>query len=75
MDSFIRHIKHIIHVGGADVLALGSDFDGIPTNPALPHAGKLPDLFDAMEHSGILPSVIEKIQGENALRMLKEVLK
>ena len=75
MDSFIRHIKHIIHVGGADVLALGSDFDGIPTNPVLPHAGKLPDLFDAMEHSGILPSVIDKIQGENALRMLKEVLK
>ncbi len=75
MDSFIRHIKHIIQVGGTEVLALGSDFDGIDTNPAMPHAGALPQLFDAMAASGITPSVIDKVKGDNALRMLKEVLR
>ncbi len=74
-DSFIRHIHHIIHVGGEDVLALGSDFDGIDTNPVMPHAGALPQLFEAMERSGIQASVLEKIKGQNALRVMKEVLR
>ncbi len=75
MDSFIRHIHHIINVGGEEVLALGSDFDGIDTNPVLPHVGSLPNLFEAMEKSGIRPSLIEKIKGQNALSMMKEVLR
>jgi len=75
LESFIKHIKHIIQVGGEEVLALGSDFDGIGTNPAMPHAGKLGDLFEAMADSGIAPSVIDKMQRDNALRMMKEVLK
>lgn len=75
LESFIRHINHILHVGGSDVLALGSDFDGIKTNPALPHAGALEQLFDLMVRSGIPTSVVDKIQGENALRMMKEVMR
>lgn len=75
MESFIRHVKHIIRVGGEGVLALGSDFDGIDTNPVLRHMGELSGLFDAMQQSGIAPSVIDKIKGENALCMMKEVLR
>ncbi len=75
LESFMRHINHIIRVGGSEVLALGSDFDGIETNPALPHAGALGKLFDLMVRSGIPSSVVDKIKGENALRMMKEVLK
>ena len=74
-DSFIRHIKHMIHVGGEEVLALGSDFDGIPTNPLVPHAGTIPNLFEAMAKSGISSSVIDKMAGLNALRVMKEVFK
>lgn len=75
MDSFVRHALHILRVGGENVLALGSDFDGIDTNPVLPHAGALSRLFEAMCDSGIAPSVIDKIKGENALCMMKEVLR
>lgn len=75
MESFIRHIKHIINVGGEQVLALGSDFDGIDTNPVLPHVGALPHLFEAMAASGISASVIDKIKGENALCMMNEVMR
>ncbi len=74
-DSFIRHIQHILYVGGEDVLALGSDFDGIDTNPVLPHVGAIPYLFEAMEQSKITASVIDKIKGKNALRMMREVMK
>ena len=74
-DSFIRHIKHMINVGGEEVLALGSDFDGIPTNPLVPHAGAVPRLFEEMAKNGISHSVIDKMQGENALRVMKEVMR
>ena len=75
LESFMRHINHILRVGGSDVLALGSDFDGIETNPALPHAGALERLFDLMLRSGIPMSVVDKVQSENALRMMKEVMR
>ncbi|MCD8130094.1 MAG: dipeptidase [Lachnospiraceae bacterium] len=74
LDDFVRHALHIINVGGEDVLALGSDFDGIETNPAMPHCGDLPRLFDTMKKAGMTESVIDKIKGENALRVLKAVL-
>lgn len=75
MDSFLSHIKHILNVGGEDVLALGSDFDGISTNPVLKDVSALPNLWDAMERNGISPRVIDKVKGKNALRMMREVLK
>lgn len=75
MESFIRHMKHILNVGGEDVLSLGSDFDGITTNPVLPDMSALPSLWETMQQSGLKPSVIDKIQGQNALRMMREVLK
>jgi membrane dipeptidase len=65
----------MIKMGGEDVLALGSDFDGIPTNPLIPHAGAVPCLFEVMEQNGIPASVIDKMAGLNALRVMKEVLK
>lgn len=75
MESFLRHIRHILHVGGEDVLALGSDFDGITTNPVLTDVSVLSNLWDAMEKDGISPRIIDKIKSENALRMMREVLK
>ena len=75
LESFLRHIRHILNVGGEDVLALGSDFDGITTNPVLPHMSALPSLWEAMEQDGISPRIMDKIKGENALRVMREVLK
>lgn len=75
LDSFVRNIKHMIQVGGEDVIALGSDFDGIITNPVMKDCSVLPSLFEVMQQRGIAPSVIDKLQGKNALRVMKEVLK
>lgn len=75
LESFMRHIYHILQVGGTEVLALGSDFDGIDTNPVLPDAGALQHLFDYMQQNGISATAIDKIKGENALRVMKEVMR
>lgn len=39
LDDMIRHLRHIMEVGGEDVIALGTDFDGITSGMELKDAG------------------------------------
>lgn len=74
IDSVIRHAKHIINVGGIEVLGLGSDFDGIDGHKELPGVQAMPRLIDAFEKAGIPASDIEKIFSGNVLRVYREVI-
>jgi membrane dipeptidase len=60
-----------MNVGGTDVAALGSDWDGfiIPTRD-LRDAAHLPNLTDALSDAGISEETIGKILRGNALRVL-----
>jgi len=72
VDDMVRHIKHMIRVGGEDFPALGSDFDGIGgTKFEIPDASGWPKLFDALKKEGVSERQIEKIRGLNALRALR----
>lgn len=64
------HIKHIIKVGGEDVIALGSDFDGIPAPAGLEDCTKIQSLFEFLIKNGISSAVLEKIAYKNAARVL-----
>lgn len=67
-----RHLKHIIKTGGEDVVAIGSDFDGIPTVKGLEGCEKMPALLAYLE--GELGSkILEKLCFDNFARVLKEV--
>ncbi len=72
--AMIAHIKHIAAVGGYECVALGSDFDGIPTNKEVPDASNMPILADALAKSGVTQNEIELIFYKNALRVFKELL-
>lgn len=72
--SVIRHAKHIVNVGGIEVLGLGSDFDGMDGHKELPGAQAMPRLWDALETAGFKTSEIEKIFGENVLRVYRDVI-
>jgi membrane dipeptidase len=74
VESLIKHIKHIINVGGEDVLAMGTDFDGISPETELKDISQMYKLLDAMKENGISENTIEKIFYKNALRVIKEVL-
>lgn len=70
--AILAHAEHILRVGGEDVLALGSDFDGIPPNPYLKDPASMPDLLTAFaEKFG--PRRAEKIASKNILRLFAEV--
>ena len=72
--AMVRHISHIINVAGEDVMAIGTDFDGISGDLEIPHTGKLELLYDALAQSGMTARVIDKIFFGNAMRVLTEVL-
>ncbi len=75
MADVVAHAKHILNVGGADVLAIGSDFDGIPRSAAVPDAAALPHLTAALEASGFHAREIEQITSGNATRYFQTVLR
>lgn len=76
-DTFnlvLKHINRIINVGGEDVIAFGSDFDGIPAPPNLEGCEKMPALIDYLNDNGISGRVLEKLCYKNFVRVFKEVI-
>lgn len=75
VEDMVRHAKHIINVGGRDILGLGTDYDGIDGDLELDHCDKMPLLAQEMERQGFSTQQIEKIFHGNVLRLYREVLK
>jgi membrane dipeptidase len=74
VEDMVAHIRHIYHVGGIDVLAVGSDFDGICPELELENMGQIEKLINALSVHGFSSDEIEKIMYRNAFRVIKEVL-
>ncbi|MDD4721963.1 MAG: dipeptidase [Acidaminococcaceae bacterium] len=75
IEQILQHIDHIKNVGGIDVLALGSDFDGFGGESGVRTCEDFPKLIRALEKAGYTNEEIDKITYKNALRVLQEVLK
>ena len=74
MEDVVRHALHITDVGGVEVLGLGSDFDGIDTNEALPGVQSMGRLWDALHKAGFKETELDKIFYGNVLRVYRQVL-
>lgn len=74
LDDCIRQAKYIINKGGEDFLGLGSDYDGIDDNIEWKDVSGTQMLLRAFEKAGFSARLIDKISGENVLRLYKEVL-
>ncbi len=74
LAALVRHALHIISVAGTDTLALGTDFDGIPGNTAIPNVTRLPLIAEELKKAGLTSDEIEKIFYRNALRIFQECL-
>lgn len=72
-ESVLRHINHIINIGGEDVASFGSDFDGIPAPPDLEDCTKIPALLNYLQINGIKGEVLEKLCYKNFARVFKEI--
>lgn len=77
LADIARHAAHMIHVAGEDVVAIGTDFDGYEAEideNYISCVGEMEKVWDAMKKEGITERQIDKIQSQNALRVIREVL-
>ncbi|MGH8990161.1 MAG: dipeptidase [Acidimicrobiia bacterium] len=73
-DAVVAHLAHLITVGGEDVAALGSDYDGTIVPPTtLRTVLGLPHLVERMQAAGFAEARISKVLGANYLRVLEAV--
>lgn len=72
ITDIIKHIKHIINIGGEDVISLGSDFDGIEMTPQIDDSSQMQLLYQNLKKDGCSEIIAEKIFYRNALRLLND---
>ena len=74
IDDIVKHGLYIINKGGEDVIALGTDFDGIKPNTEIKDISDMHRLYDAFRGAGLSEEQTEKLFWKNADRLLKEIL-
>ena len=74
IDDIVKHGLYLINKGGEDVVALGTDFDGIKPNTEIKDASEMYRLYDAFKEAGLSVEQCEKLFWKNADRLLKEIL-
>lgn len=71
LDSVAAHLEHIIKVVGPDHASLGSDWDGAISTPRdMPTCLELPRLCEALLKRGLSHDTVQKVLGENFLRVV-----
>ncbi len=75
LEALLRHFDHIYRIGGADVLAMGSDFDGITDTLEIGGAQGMYMIEDALVNAGYGRDVIDKALYKNVLRFFGDTLK
>lgn len=75
IKDMVKHILHIRNVGGSEVLALGTDFDGIHGKLEVGTPSDMPLLFDALLKAGLTQSEFDNMINGNIMRVFKEVWK
>ena len=74
IEDIVKHGLYLINKGGEDVVALGTDFDGIKPDTEIKDASEMFRLYDAFKEAGLSVEQCEKLFWKNADRLLKEIL-
>lgn len=78
VDDIVSHAIHMIDVGGEDLVAVGSDFDGFDnrthSSQWIRGVGDMGLLWSGMKKRGLTERQIDKIMSGNALRFMERVL-
>ena len=74
VERIAEHAAHYKQVGGVEMIALGSDFDGIDGPHQLETAADMPLLADALCRAGFTEDEVECIFWRNAQRFFEENL-
>ena len=71
-DDVVNHIESAMSAGGENVVAIGSDFDGVQALPAdIPNASAYSNIAIRMSERNFSQKTIEKVVGMNFLKYWK----
>jgi len=75
LSRLLDHFEHAARVAGVDHVGLGSDFDGVSDQlpEGMEDVSKTPNLVRGLLERGFSEGDIEKILGQNTLRVMREV--
>ena len=74
IEDIVKHGLYLINKGGEDVVALGTDFDGIKPDTEIKDTSEMYRLYDAFKEASLSVEQCEKLFWKNADRLLKEIL-
>ena len=72
-EFIAEHVMHMYKVGGEDIIALGTDFDGIHGNIEIKHPEDMETLFDLLAKKGLSSRILDKFASENVMRVLESI--
>jgi len=73
VSDIVDHIDYAVDLIGIDHVGIGSDFDGASLPIDLQNAAEMPRIIEELFVRGYSKQELEKILGENILRVLEEV--
>ena len=73
LARMILHLKHMVKVGGIEIAAIGTDFDGTEGIFDIPDCSKMQLLFETMGKHGFTEAQIEKIAYQNVKRVMGDI--
>lgn len=65
-ECVYRHVYHMLDLGSADNICIGSDFDGADMSATLSDVSKIPDLYRYLSGRGLNKTILDKIFYKNA---------
>ena len=75
VESLVAMAKQARKCGGIDVVAIGSDFDGIGGNLEIDGPDKMELLFDGFSKAGFSDDDIDKVAYKNVMRVIREAVR
>lgn len=72
LSRFVEHVLHSLSIMGENHVGIGADFDGVEPDAfmAIPHPGKMNELWESLDKAGVNSKVMSKIAHENFLRLI-----
>ena len=75
IERMTAHANYIVNCGGEEVLALGSDLDGVGGRLEIPSPDKMDLLWEGLKKAGLTERQIELAARKNAERVIGEIMK
>lgn len=73
IEDLYRHAEHFLSLGGEDILAMGSDFDGAPLPNGISGVQSMEEVAAFFSRQGCSEELIHKIFFENACQFFRKL--